>query len=63
VLKGLLARCRAHGKFACVFGSNGPRAGELLKMGFDFVIAGADTQQLRLGAASAIAGARKVQAG
>jgi 4-hydroxy-2-oxoheptanedioate aldolase len=35
------------------------RAGELLKMGFDFVIAGADTQQLRAGAASAIAAARK----
>ncbi|QFY62650.1 hydroxyacid aldolase (plasmid) [Rhizobium grahamii] len=63
VLKHLVARCRAHGKFACVFGSNGERAGELLKMGFDFVIAGADTQQLRSGAASAIAAARKVQAG
>jgi 4-hydroxy-2-oxoheptanedioate aldolase len=63
VLKHLVARCRAHGKFACVFGSNGERAGELLKMGFDLVIAGADTQQLRLGAASAIAAARKVQAG
>ncbi|OCJ13342.1 hydroxyacid aldolase [Rhizobium sp. AC44/96] len=63
VLKHLIARCRAHGKFACVFGSNGERAGELLKMGFDFVIAGADTQQLRSGAASAIAAARKVQAG
>jgi len=62
VLKHLIARCRAHGKFACVFGSNGERAGELLKMGFDFVIAGADTQQLRSGAASAIAAARRVQA-
>jgi len=62
VLKHLIARCRAHGKFACVFGSNGERAGELLKMGFDFVIAGADTQQLRSGAASAIAAARRVEA-
>ncbi|WP_028745938.1 HpcH/HpaI aldolase family protein [Rhizobium mesoamericanum] len=61
VLKHLVARCRAHGKFACVFGSNGERAGELLRMGFDFVIAGADTQQLRSGAASAIAAARRVQ--
>ncbi len=61
VLKHLVARCRAHGKFACVFGSNGERAGELLKMGFQFVIAGADTQQLRAGAASAIAAARSVQ--
>jgi 4-hydroxy-2-oxoheptanedioate aldolase len=63
VLRALITRCRAHGKFACVFGSNGERAGELLKMGFDFVIAGADTQQLRLGAASAITAARRVQAG
>ncbi|OWW00446.1 aldolase/citrate lyase family protein [Rhizobium sp. R693] len=63
VLKHLIARCRAHSKFACVFGSNGERAGELLRMGFDFVIAGADTQQLRAGAASAIAAARRVQAG
>jgi 4-hydroxy-2-oxoheptanedioate aldolase len=63
VLEALITRCRAHGKFACVFGSNGERAGELLKMGFDFVIAGADTQQLRLGAAAAIAAARQVQAG
>lgn len=62
VLKHLIARCRAHSKFACVFGSNGERAGELLKMGFDLVIAGADTQQLRAGAASAIAAARRVQA-
>jgi 4-hydroxy-2-oxoheptanedioate aldolase len=30
-------------------------------MGFDLVIAGADTQQLRSGAASAIAAARRVQ--
>jgi len=63
VLKHLIARCRAHSKFACVFGSNGERAGELLRMGFDFVIAGADTQQLRSGAASAIAAARRIQAG
>jgi 4-hydroxy-2-oxoheptanedioate aldolase len=62
VLKHLVARCRAHGKVACVFGSNGERAGQLLKMGFDLVIAGADTQQLRFGAASAIEAARKVQA-
>jgi 4-hydroxy-2-oxoheptanedioate aldolase len=63
VLKHLLDRCRAHGKFACIFGSNGERAGQLLKMGFDLVIAGADTQQLRAGAANAIATARKGQAG
>jgi 4-hydroxy-2-oxoheptanedioate aldolase len=63
VLKQLLARCRAYGKFACIFGSNGERAGQLLKMGFDLVIAGADTQQLRAGAANAIATARNGQTG
>jgi 4-hydroxy-2-oxoheptanedioate aldolase len=55
-----LGRCRAHGKLACVFAGDGERAGEMLKLGFDFVIAGADTAQLRAGARKAINAARRV---
>ena len=59
----VITRCRAHGKFVCAFGSTGDRAAQLLNMGMDLVIAGADTQQLRWGAAAAIAAARKGEAG
>ncbi|OWV66002.1 hydroxyacid aldolase [Rhizobium sp. N122] len=55
-----VARCRAHGKFACAFAADGERAGELLKFGFDLVIAGAETMQLRAGARRAINAARRI---
>ena len=58
-LSHVIARCRAHKKFICAFGSDGARAGEMLKMGCDLVIAAADTAQLRGGAAREIAAARK----
>lgn len=58
-----LSRCRAHGKLACVFAGDGERAGEMLKLGFDFVIAGAETSQLRAGARNAINAARRVASG
>ncbi|HEX8048594.1 HpcH/HpaI aldolase/citrate lyase family protein [Rhizobium sp.] len=57
-----LARCRAHGKLICAFGSDGERAGQYLKLGLDLVIAGAETGQLRTGARTAIAAARKLAA-
>lgn len=57
-----LARCRAHGKLICAFGSDGERAGQYLKLGLDLVIAGAETAQLRTGARTAIAAARKLAA-
>ncbi|PKA42056.1 aldolase/citrate lyase family protein (plasmid) [Rhizobium sullae] len=57
-LSRIVARCRAHKKFVCAFGSDGKRAGGLLKLGCDLVVASADTTQLRAGAASAIAAAR-----
>lgn len=62
-LAHIVARCRAHKKFTCAFGSNGKRAGELLRLGCDLVVASADTTQLRAGAASAIAAARTVASG
>ena len=55
-----VSRCRAHGKFACAFAGDGERAGELLKFGFDLVIAGAETAQLRSGARRAINAARRI---
>ncbi|MFJ6321934.1 MULTISPECIES: HpcH/HpaI aldolase/citrate lyase family protein [unclassified Rhizobium] len=55
-----LARCRAHGKMICAFGSDGTRAGEYLKLGLDLVIAGTETAQLRAGARTAIQAARKI---
>lgn len=58
-----VARCRAHGKFACAFANDGERAGELLKFGFAFVIAGAETAHLRSGARKAINAARKIASG
>lgn len=58
-LSHVIARCHAHGKFVCAFGSSGVRAGEMLNLGCDLVIAAADTAQLRGGAAREIADARK----
>jgi 4-hydroxy-2-oxoheptanedioate aldolase len=58
-----LERCLYHGKFICAFGSDGERAGELLKLGFHFVIAGGDSAQLRAGARTAITAARNMAAG
>ncbi|MBY5835554.1 hydroxyacid aldolase (plasmid) [Rhizobium leguminosarum] len=58
-----VSRCRAHGKFACAFAADGERAGELLKFGFDLVIAGAETAQLRSGARRAINAARRIASG
>ncbi len=55
-----VARCRAHGKLICAFGSDGERAGQFLKLGLDLVIAGAETAQLRAGARAAIVAARKI---
>ncbi|TAV84008.1 HpcH/HpaI aldolase family protein [Rhizobium leguminosarum] len=55
-----VSRCRAHGKFAGAFAGDGERAGELLKFGFDLVIAGAETAQLRSGARRAINAARRI---
>lgn len=51
-------RCRAHGKSISAFGTDGARAGRLLKLGVDLVIAGAETGQLRAGARAAIEAAR-----
>ena len=62
-MKHAVSCCRAHGKFACAFAGDGERAGELLKFGFDFVIAGAETAQLRSGARRAINAARRVASG
>ncbi len=58
-----VARCRAHGKFACAFAGDGERGGELLKFGFAFVIAGPETAHLRAGARRAINAARKIASG
>lgn len=58
-----LGRCRSHGKIACAFAGDGARAGALLKMGYDFVIAGTETGQLRGGARMAIDAARRVASG
>ncbi|MDO3432068.1 aldolase/citrate lyase family protein [Rhizobium sp. CBN3] len=58
-----VSRCRAHGKFACAYAGDGERAGELLKFGFDLVIAGAETVQLRAGARRAINAARRIASG
>ncbi|MGO7631729.1 hypothetical protein ACC692_36970, partial [Rhizobium ruizarguesonis] len=55
-----VSRCRAHGKFACAFAGDGERAGELLKFGFDLVIDGAETAQLRSGARRAINADRRI---
>lgn len=62
-MRHAVARCRAHGKFACAFAGDGERAGELLKFGFAFVIAGAETAQLRSGARKQINAARKIASG
>ena len=62
-LAHIIARCRAHKKFVCAFGSDGKRAGGLLKLGCDLAIASTDTAQLRTGAANAIAAARTFAAG
>lgn len=62
-LTHIIARCRAHKKFVCAFGSDGARAGALLKLGCDLAIPSADTAQLRSGAARSIAAARTFAAG
>jgi 4-hydroxy-2-oxoheptanedioate aldolase len=63
VMAQALERCQHHGKFICAFGSDGVRAGQLLKLGFHFVIAGGDSAQLRAGARAAITTARETAAG
>lgn len=57
-LSHVIARCRAHKKFVCAFGSDGVRAGEMLTLGCDLVIAAGDSTQIRNGAAREIAAAR-----
>lgn len=61
-LEHALTRARAHGKLICAFGGDGDRAGQYLKLGLDLVIAGTETAQLRFGARTAIAAARKLAA-
>lgn len=62
VMSHAISRCRAHGKFAGAFGGDGQRAGQLLRLGFDLVIAGGETGQLRAGARAAITTARSIAA-
>ncbi len=58
-----VARAKAHGKIACAFAADGERAGEMLKFGFHLTIAGAESNQIRAGARSAIAAARRIASG
>ena len=59
-LEHAVERCRAHGKVICAFGGDGERAGQLLRLGLDLVIAGTEAAQLRYGARTAITAARKI---
>jgi len=57
-LDHILARARAHGKFASVFATSGARAGELAARGYALVTTCHDTHLLQVGARAELKAAR-----
>jgi 4-hydroxy-2-oxoheptanedioate aldolase len=58
-LDHVVARCKAHKKFACCFSPTPAVAGEWIKKGYDLLALGTDFMQVRVGARAMIEQVRK----